>query len=43
MNTLRAHLAQFGMVAAQGRNVGDPIAIVRDTGDRRVPDSGLPL
>jgi len=31
VNALRAHLAEFGMVAAQGlRNVGELIAIVRD-------------
>ena len=36
---VRAHLAEFGMVAAQGlRNVGELIAIVRDHDDRRVPD-----
>src|SRR5262249_9601592 len=39
VNALRAHLAEFGLVAAQGlRNVGGLIAIVRDDGDRRVPD-----
>jgi transposase len=38
VNALRAHLAEFGMVAAQGlRNVGELIAIVRDDGDRRLP------
>jgi len=37
--TIRAHLAEFGLVAAQGlRNVGELIAIVRDHDDRRVPD-----
>src|SRR6266545_883881 len=36
---VRAHLAEFGMVAAQGlRNVGQLIAIVRDDGDTRLPD-----
>jgi hypothetical protein len=31
VNALRAHLAEFGMVAAQGlRNVAQLIAIVRD-------------
>jgi transposase len=36
---LRAHLAEFGLVAAQGlRNVGELIAIVRDDDDTRVPD-----
>jgi transposase len=38
VNALRAHLAEFGMVAAQGlRNVGELVAIVRDDGDRRLP------
>src|SRR2546421_11798566 len=39
VNALRAHLAEFGMVAAQGlRNVGELIAIVRADGDLRLPD-----
>src|SRR5262245_66397169 len=39
VNELRAHLAEFGIVAAQGlRNVGELIAIVRDDGDTRLPD-----
>src|SRR3989440_7318010 len=39
VNALRAHLAEFGMVAAQGlRNVAQLIAIVRDAGDTRLPD-----
>jgi transposase len=39
VNALRAHLAEFGLVAPQGlRNVGELIAIVRDDDDRRVPD-----
>jgi transposase len=39
VNALRAHLAEFGIVAAQGlRNVGQLIAIVRDDGDTRLPD-----
>src|SRR5215475_4769500 len=39
VNALRAHLAEFGMVAAQGlRNVGELIAIVRDDGDTRLPE-----
>ena len=38
VNALRAHLAEFGLVAAQGlRNVGELIAIIRDDGDRRLP------
>src|SRR5256886_6989827 len=39
VKALRAHLSEFGMVAAQGlRNVGELIAIVRDDGDTRLPD-----
>jgi transposase len=39
VNALRAHLAEFGIVAAQGlRNVGELIAIVRNDGDTRLPD-----
>jgi transposase len=39
VNALRAHLAEFGLVAAQGlRNVGELIRIVRDDDDTRVPD-----
>jgi transposase len=39
VNALRAHLAGFGMVAAQGlRNVDELIAIVGDDGDRRNRD-----
>src|SRR5256884_6146275 len=39
VNALRAHLAEFGMVAAQGlRNVSQLIAVVRDDGDTRLPD-----
>src|SRR5436305_10908554 len=39
VNALRAHLAEVGMVAAQGlRNVAQLIAIVRDAGDRQLPD-----
>src|SRR6266700_915260 len=39
VNALRAHLAEFGIVAAQGlRNVGQLIAMVRDDDDRRLPD-----
>jgi transposase len=38
-NALRAHLAEFGVIAPQGlRNVGKLIAIVRDEGDERLPD-----
>jgi len=39
VNALRAHLAEFGIVAAAGlRNVGQLIGIVRDDGDTRLPD-----
>ena len=39
VNALRAHMAEFGIVAAQGlRNVGQLIAMVRDDGDTRLPD-----
>jgi transposase len=39
VNALRAHLAEFGIVAAQGlRNVAQLIAIVRDDDDARLPD-----
>src|SRR5262249_31297877 len=39
VNSLRAHLAEFGIVAAQGlRNIAQLIAIVRDAGDLRLPD-----
>jgi transposase len=39
VNALRAHLAEFGIVAPQGlRNVGKLIAIIRDEEDARLPD-----
>src|SRR5246127_4924665 len=39
INAIRAHLAEFGIVAAVGRNgVEDLLDIVADPGDRRVPD-----
>jgi transposase len=39
VNALRAHLAEFGIVAPLGlRNVVGLIAIVRDGGDARLPD-----
>src|SRR5262249_1633016 len=39
VNSLRAHLAEFGIVAAQGlRNSAQLIAIGRDAGDLRLPD-----
>ena len=38
-NALRAHLAEFGVIAPHGlRNVGRLIAIVRDESDSRLPD-----
>jgi transposase len=41
VNALRAHLAEFGTVAAQGlRNVGELTAIIRDKGDTRLPAVG---
>ena len=41
VNALRAHLAEFGIVAPQGlRNVGQLIAIVRDERDTRLPAIG---
>jgi transposase len=41
VNSLRAHLAEFGIVAAQGlRNVAQLIAIVRDDCDLRLPQLG---
>ena len=39
VNALRAHLAEFGVIAPQGlRNIGRLIAIVRDDSDTRLPD-----
>src|SRR5215469_1339265 len=39
VNALRAHLAEFGVIAPQGlRNVARLIAIVRDESDTRLPD-----
>ena len=39
VNALRAHLAEFGVIAPQGlRNVARLIAIVRDDSDTRLPD-----
>jgi transposase len=39
VNALRAHLAEFGVIAPQGlRNVAGLIAIVRDESDTRLPD-----
>src|SRR5262249_56161517 len=39
VNALRAHLAEFGIIAAQGlRNVAQLIVIVRDGEETRLPD-----
>jgi transposase len=39
VNTLRAHLAELGLVAAQGREgLSALLAIVADAGDRRLPE-----
>jgi transposase len=39
VNALRAHLAEFGVIAPLGlRNIGQLIAIVRDGSDARLPD-----
>jgi len=44
VNTLRAHLAEFGVIAPVGlRYVGQLIAIVRDESDRRLPDLARPV
>jgi len=38
VNALRAHLAEFGMIAPQGlHNVSKLIAVIRDEGDTRLP------
>ena len=39
INAIRAHMAEFGIVAAVGRKgVEQPLAIVTDAGDERVPE-----
>src|SRR5689334_15028005 len=44
VNALRAHLAEFGVIAPAGlRNVGQLIAIIRDKSDRRLPDLARPV
>jgi transposase len=44
VNALRAHLAEFGVIAPQGlRNVAPLIAIVRDESDTRLPDLARPV
>jgi transposase len=37
INALRSHLAEYGIVAAQGRKVSELIAVVRDDDDARLP------
>jgi transposase len=37
INALRSHLAEFGMIAPQGRKIADLLAIVRDPDDARLP------
>jgi len=44
VNALRAHLAEFGVIAPVGlRYVGQLIDIVRDESDRRLPDLARPV
>jgi transposase len=38
INALRSHLAEYGIIAAQGRKVTELIALVRDDDDARLPD-----
>jgi transposase len=39
VNAVRAHLAEFGIIVAQGiQNMSKVVAIIDDVGDRRVPD-----
>src|SRR4051812_8645292 len=37
INALRSHLAEYGIIAAQGRKVSELIAVVRDGDDTRLP------
>ncbi|MBL6082865.1 IS110 family transposase, partial [Belnapia sp. T18] len=37
VNALRSHLAEYGIVAAQGRKLTELIAVVRDGDDARLP------
>ncbi len=38
INALRAHMAEFGIVAPQGRNgVGELVAVINDENDNRIP------
>src|ERR1051326_1171984 len=44
VNALRAHLAEFGVIAPQGlRNVARLIAVVRDQSDARLPAAARPV
>ena len=44
VNALRAHLAEFGVIAPAGvRNVGRLIAIIRDESDERLPELARPV
>ena len=38
INALRSHLAEYGIVAAQGRKIAELITLVRDGDDARLPD-----
>ncbi|WP_043367371.1 IS110 family transposase [Belnapia sp. F-4-1] len=38
INALRSHLAEYGIVAAQGRKFAELIAVVRDGDDTRLPE-----
>jgi transposase len=38
INALRSHLAEYGIVAAQGCKVAELIAVIRDGDDTRLPD-----
>ena len=38
INALRSHLAEFGIVAAQGRKIAELITLVRDGDDAQLPD-----
>jgi transposase len=44
VNALRGHLAELGVIAAQGLNkVAELIAIVRDSSDKHVPEEARPV
>ena len=38
INALRSHLAEYGIVAAQGRKIAELITLVRDSDDARLPE-----